>query len=302
MESARGDASGGNGRHPPLSIHEAYAVARYLALVRRHVPAELVYALLFGSRARGTARRDSDIDLLLIFRSLPEDREPQATIAEKIAEEVAAEEGVPVEPWSVALLDLKRGLRTPMLVDALEDGVPIWPAHRSPPRPPFTPWDALRCTGALLQRVDEGSEEVAGKLDDADFGGAYRRTRDDIVRLCTAVLLLHGETRPRRARAVERLFERDAASGRLAGAMGPLHRWVIESFGPDGRDEDRAVPPPPGGLPVAAELIDRLRSRVARGRHDLACRLDGAGNPARQGAYERQGVYESAGAGVSYWK
>jgi hypothetical protein len=25
-------------------------------------------------------------------------------------------------------------------------------------------------------------------------------------------------------------------------------------------------------------------------------------NPARQGAYERQGVYESAGAGVSYWR
>jgi hypothetical protein len=264
--------------------------------VRRHVPAELVYALLFGSRARGTARRDSDIDLLLIFRWLPADREPQATIAEEIAREVAAAEGVPVEPWSVALIDLKCGLRTPMLVDALEDGVPIWPVHRSPPRPLFTAWDALRCTGALLQRVAEGSEEVAGKLDDADFDGAYRRARDDVVRLCTAVLLLHGETRPRRARAVERLVEKEAASGRLAGALGPVLRWAIESFGPDGRDEERPVPPPPGGMRAAAELIDRLRSRVAGGRDDLARRLDGAGNPARQGAYE------SAGAGSTYRK
>lgn len=250
--------------------------------VRRYVPAELLYALLFGSKARGSARPDSDVDLLLIFRALPPDREPQATIAEELADEVAARAGVPVSAWSVALVDLERGMRTPMLVDALADGVPLWPADRPPPRVPFTPEDALRCTGALLQRVAEGSAEVVRHRLAGDAAAARRRARDDVVRLCTAALLLHGETRPRRADAVRRFVAAYARTGVVPDRLLPLLEWAAASFGPDGRDEERPVPPPPGGLAAVAALIDHLRGWIAARRAALAGRrAAGTADPAR---------------------
>jgi hypothetical protein len=268
----------GNGAGPVLSPREAHAAHEFIGRVRRHVPAELEHVLLFGSKARRTARPDSDLDLLLIFRALPPDREPQATIAEEIADEVAAFEEVPVAPWSVALLDLQRGMRTPMLVDALEDGIALWPHEVPPPRLPFTPEDALRCTAALLQRVEEGSEEVARRLGSGDLAGAVRRGRDDVVRLCTAALLLHGETRPRRARAVRRFIEGDLLSRRCPVRFLPVLQWAADSFGPEGKDEERPVPPPPGGFPEVVGLVEQLRSRVALGRHRLAVRVGVNGN------------------------
>jgi predicted nucleotidyltransferase len=272
--------SNGKGNGSSLTRRERAAVSRFLALVRREVPAELVHALLFGSKARGTARPDSDVDLLLIFRHLPPDREPQATIAEDIAEWVSREAGVPVGPWSVSLVDLEQGRRTPMLVDALEDGVPIWPAELPSPRPPFTPDDALHCSGALLDRVTEGSEEASAKRRSGDLGAATRRGRDDLVRMCTAALLLHGETRPRRAESVRRFIEEYVRPGFFPPDHMPVLRWAARSFGPDGHDEDRAPTPPPGGFGALADAVDALWRWVARGRESLDLRRgrNGTGN------------------------
>lgn len=102
-----------------LLTPQEQSAARYLVWnVLESVPAELVEAALFGSKARGEARPDSDLDILLVFRDLPPDREPHAGIAEDLADRVAAETGVPVAVWSVSLPDLRPGARTPMLVDA----------------------------------------------------------------------------------------------------------------------------------------------------------------------------------------
>ncbi|HEU0052371.1 MAG TPA: nucleotidyltransferase domain-containing protein, partial [Longimicrobium sp.] len=165
-----------------LAPREHDAALRFVARVRREVPAELVRALLFGSRARGEGRPDSDLDVLLVFRCLAPDREPHATWAEEIAEEVAEETGVPVTTWCVSLADLRRGRRTPMLVDALDDGVPLWPPGAPPLRAEYTPEDALFCAAALLDRVEEGSGEFASALGVGDAEGAARRARDDVVR------------------------------------------------------------------------------------------------------------------------
>ena len=228
--------------------------------------ATLEWVLLFGSRARGDARPDSDVDLLLIFRSLPPDREPQATQAEEIADAVAEASGVPVATWSVALIDLEVGRRTPMLVDALEDGITLWPPGRPCPVLPFTEEDALACTDALLERVAEGSEEVAELVWEGDIPAAAQRIRDDLVRLSTAHLLLSGETRPRRAAAPARFLERVRGNGGVSREVVHALEWAIHSFGPEGRDADRPVPPPPCDLPTLARAIDDLRLRVRFGQ------------------------------------
>lgn len=258
-----------------LSPHERAAAMELVRRVRAEVPAELWRALLFGSRARGEGRPDSDVDVLLVFRALPPDREPHAAIAEDVAARVAARTGVPVAAWSVSTADLERGVRTPMLVDAVEDGVPLWPAGAPPPYLPFTRDDALYCTGQLLDRVEEGSVEVEHALAAGDPASAALRARDDLVRLCGAALLLGGLTRPRRAEAVR-------AFARLHGAppsLAPLLRWAAESYGPDGKGDETPVPPPPGGIAAAARAVDALRRMVGERRGELRARLaaDGRG-------------------------
>lgn len=267
----------GSTRVPVLSYRQEAAAREVIRRVRRRVQAELVHSLLFGSRARGDARPDSDVDILLIFRELPPDREPQAGQAEQIADEVAAESWVPVATWSVALVDLEVGKRTPMLVDALEDALPLWPADVPPPRPSFTPYDAVRCASALLDRVEEGGAEVAERLREHHLPAAAHRARGDIVRLCTAALLLHGETRPRRAEAVRRFILRFGDDPKLVPAIRIL-TWAAESYGPDGSDEERPVGPPPGGFASVTRAVQLLVRLVAAERARLCARLSNGRN------------------------
>lgn len=267
-----------------LTPPEMAAALKFVHLVRTQVPAELVQASLFGSRARGDARPDSDLDVLLVFGWLTEDREPQATMAEQLAERVADETGVPVTTWSVSLVDLEMGRRTPMLVDALHDSLPLWWRGEPLPVVPFTPLDALWCTERLLARVAEGGEEFAFHLHRGDGHRAARRARDDLVRLCTAGLLLRGCTRPRRADAV-RAFGADERSGIPGdGVQAAVLAWAATSFGPDGKQEDVALRPPPGGLAAVARVIERFRRRVvadARALHDRVHRRPGTGGRPR---------------------
>lgn len=259
---------------PSLDAREREAARQFIERVRRFVEADLVQASLFGSKARGTARPDSDVDILLIFRRLAWDREPHATHAEMIADAVARETGIPITAWSVSLPDLETGSRTPMLVDALEDSIPVWAsAHPIPPLP-FTPHDALRCVRSLLDRIAEGSEEFRASLARGDLAAASLRVRDDLVRACTAVLLTLGITRPRRGEVI------DAYRAVAAPVLAPppaveLLDWVRESFGEHGRDDEHPVPPPPGGLARAARAVDVLRAEVRRRARRLAAGIAG---------------------------
>lgn len=245
--------------HHLLSAVERAATWVAVREVRRAVPADLVATVLFGSKARREARADSDVDLLFVFADLAPNREPHASMVEAICARIGAAQRVPISPWSVALADLRAGRRTPMLVDALADAVPVWPAAMVVPRPDLTPADAVFCVRALLTRVAEGGEEVVAARVRGDGAGAWARVRDDIVRLCTAALLLHGETRPRRAEAVRR------ATPLLSPACGgsarthALLRWTMETF------ELATRPTAAHGISLRAACaeVERLRRFVA---------------------------------------
>lgn len=262
-----------------LSAHERAAVNRLISRVRDEVPAELVQASLFGSKARGDDRPDSDVDVLLVFRVLPPNREPQASRAEYIADQTAAETGVPVTVWSVSLQDLEPGARTPMLVDALEDSIELWCSDRRPlPPVPFTPADAVHCAGALLDRVAEGEIELDEHFDVGAHSAAALRVRDDLVRMCTAIELLRGRTRPRRADVVRSVLRSE--NGTLPRYVRRALGWAAASFGPDGRDGESPVPPPPD--PDAALLAVGHLRRLVRARRDrlaLQVAMTGSARP-----------------------
>jgi hypothetical protein len=249
-----------------LTPREHAAAMELVRRVRRGVPSRLWRALLFGSRARGEGRPDSDVDVLLVWGALPPNREPHAGIAERIADQVAADTGVPVTVWSVSREDLACGRRTPMLVDALADAVALWPAGAPSPRVEYTPRDALWCADALLDRVTEGSDEVEAAFDAGAYQAAARRARDDLVRLCTAALLLEGITRPRRGHAVRCFALRHGVPEAHAAVL----RWAAASYGADGKDGDGPIAPPPGGPGAAARAVDALRAHVVGLRRALA--------------------------------
>src|SRR5206468_4359111 len=102
--SGNGDGETNRAAARFLTGRELAAADEVVRRVRARVPATLALALLFGSKARRQARPDSDVDVLLVFRRLTWDREPQAGMAERIAHEVASETGVPVATWTVSLV------------------------------------------------------------------------------------------------------------------------------------------------------------------------------------------------------
>ncbi len=79
-------------------------VQEFLELLRRHFEDRLVAALVFGSVARGTARRDSDVDLCLVIRGLPTSRYRRHQVVAPVLEELRA---------SASYVDLVRRGYTP---------------------------------------------------------------------------------------------------------------------------------------------------------------------------------------------
>lgn len=61
-----------------LTTHEQDAVKHFVRGLKQRLGGRLDRVLLFGSRARGDARADSDIDLLVLVRGL--DRELESTV------------------------------------------------------------------------------------------------------------------------------------------------------------------------------------------------------------------------------
>jgi predicted nucleotidyltransferase len=71
---------------------------RYVEILDRHFGDRLVSVVLFGSRARGEARPESDIDVLIVARGLPLSRWERYDGIRALAREVSQEFGDSVAP------------------------------------------------------------------------------------------------------------------------------------------------------------------------------------------------------------
>jgi predicted nucleotidyltransferase len=97
------------------SIHDD--LRRYIGVLQRRYGDDLVSVVLFGSRARGQARPESDLDLLAVIRGLPRNRwqryEGFPDLAREVSHEFAdmlalvlatPEEAAKVKPYYLGML------------------------------------------------------------------------------------------------------------------------------------------------------------------------------------------------------
>lgn len=247
---------------PLLTPDESHALGNLIARTLAASEPPILRALLFGSKARGDFDAASDIDLLLVCDLPPETREEAGRILARDAKIVNRESGLRIETWTVSAEDLNEGWRTPMLVDALEDGITLWPRGATPLRLPFTPADASFCARCLLDWIEAGGTIVRRALDEGHWAAAAQRARDDITRLAAAALLLEGETRHRRASSLHLFAERFLDTGTFPPNLRAPLAWAANAFPADG---GRGVgrPPPSPAASATAPTGFRLAARMA---------------------------------------
>jgi predicted nucleotidyltransferase len=262
-----------NKQLPPLTHGESHALRTLLARLRAAGEPPILRALLFGSKARGDFDDDSDIDLLLICDLPPEAREEAGHALARAAGIVNRESGVHIETWAVSAADLDEGRRTPMLIDALEDGITLWPRGAAPLHLPFTPADARFCARCLLDWVEAGGPLVRRALAEGRWDEAAQRTRDDITRLAAAALFLRGETRHRRASSLHLFAERFLATGYFPTTLHAPLAWAGRAYPPNGGRGTGRPPATPAATAtaptgyllasrMAAELVPYLYYRI----------------------------------------
>ena len=109
---------------PYLTTNERAAITEYIAHIRSRFPDRIISVTLFGSKARGDAHAESDIDLLVLV-----DARDDAFRSElwRIASDVSLKYNVVLSArvFAQSLWAETRRIRPPMYRAVMADGVPL---------------------------------------------------------------------------------------------------------------------------------------------------------------------------------
>jgi predicted nucleotidyltransferase len=109
-----------------MTPNERQATSEYVARIRKRFPDHILAVMLFGSKARGDADAESDIDLLVLV-----DLETSQFRSElwHIASDVSLEYNVVLSPrvFGQTRWDETRRTRLPLYRAIMADGVPLTP-------------------------------------------------------------------------------------------------------------------------------------------------------------------------------
>ena len=111
-----------------LTSNERAAVAEYIDRIQKRFPNRVLAVMLFGSKARGDADTESDIDLLVLVEA-----ETNRFRSElwRIASDVSLDYNVVLSPrvFGQARWDETRRIRLPLYRSIVADGIPLMPEH-----------------------------------------------------------------------------------------------------------------------------------------------------------------------------
>lgn len=180
-----------------MTTQEISADARAMAIARAiHRMADPEQTILFGSRARGDYRPDSDIDVLIIKDPPPpedwlEDLRHRARTLQKA--ELPEASGIDVICMTAKEFDSRRHLRNNLANSIARQGAPIMPQENAELPEESLDWDDINgkikdATGAvsLLEGI-----AAAGILADADDKQIGRMAQNALENAYKAVLAAH---------------------------------------------------------------------------------------------------------------
>lgn len=181
-----------------MPSHEITADARAIAVARAiHRMADPAQTILFGSRARGDHRPDSDIDVLIIKDPSPpedwlEDLRDQARTLQKA--ELPEASGIDVICMTAKEFDRRRHLRNNLANSISQQGAPILPQEHAEPPEELIDWDDIDgklkdATGAANGLAAIAGAGILGELDDKQIG---RMAQNALENAYKAVLAAHG--------------------------------------------------------------------------------------------------------------
>ena len=112
-------------------LREPYAslLRKLLRALLRRFGDDLISVVLFGSVARGEAKRDSDVDLLIVVRGLPRSRLKRQDIFMEVEEELEPElenlrkRGYEIDFSPILKTDEEAERISPLYLDMVEDAV-----------------------------------------------------------------------------------------------------------------------------------------------------------------------------------
>jgi predicted nucleotidyltransferase len=107
-----------------LMPNERSAITGYIAQIREHYPERILSVMLFGSKARGDADAESDIDLLVL---VDEESNSFRSALWRIASDVSLEHNVvlSVRVYAQARWAESQRMRLPLYRAIVADGIPL---------------------------------------------------------------------------------------------------------------------------------------------------------------------------------
>lgn len=226
-----------------MTAHAIKADRRALDVAREiHRMAEPEQTILFGSRARGDHRPDSDIDVLIIKDPQPtedwlEDLRDQARTLQKT--QLPEASGIDVICMTAREFDTRRHLRNNLANSIARQGSPIMPQNQTDPPEESIDWDDIAgkifdATGAaeMLAAVAQ-----AGILDNSPDKQIGRMAQNALENAYKAVLGAYGFEYPtggRDGHNLRILADRIRQHGILpsdALVPGEAHRYLTEFGG-----------------------------------------------------------------------
>jgi HEPN domain-containing protein/predicted nucleotidyltransferase len=220
--------------------------------------------ILFGSRARGEATRDSDIDLLVVVDddTPPEKLTTQAGYEAQGSYRAAAD----VFPMRAETFERERVIANTLAAEADADGIVVYGTPKGPcmkPPDPRARWEAVDDWLAVAQE-DRRVAAACIAMDPPLRGIAAFHCQQAVEKLLKGFLTIAGK-RGRKTHSPAQLGAAAAASfpeiAELVAAAKDWSKWAVDFRYPSPRR--RAKPPPDEGeLRRALAAIDQLAARL----------------------------------------
>jgi hypothetical protein len=169
------------------------ATCEYVERLRSHYGERLAAVVLYGSRARGDADQESDVDLMVVLAEKFDGRSEQETLR-TLREGIEERHGWPLLSAIVEVEDDYRRRMLPLFINVRREGIELWPVGRKQVRDEPADYDASlgQDIELVMKRARETLLEAQYVVGQKFYRGAANRAYYAMFHAATALLLSEG--------------------------------------------------------------------------------------------------------------